>query len=72
MKEFIKSTSRILRIAICFFIAIACFNQALELVSAADTLLNFIGVILLCVVVLITIKTKFFTTFKSHKNEKNN
>ena len=72
MKELIKSTSKILRIVICFIIAIACFNQALEFVSSADTLLNLIGYILLCVVVLITIKTKFYTTFKSHKNEKNN
>lgn len=72
MKDLVKSTARILCIAICFIMAIACFNKALELVSSANTLLNFIGYILLCVVVLITIKTKFFTTLKSHKNEKNN
>ena len=60
------------RIVLCLAFAILFVNIAFDLISCASTLLNVVGLILLCVVVTITIKTKIFTTFKSHKNEKNN
>lgn len=72
MKQIIKSTAKGVCIAICIAVAIGVVDIAFELISSSSTLLNLIGLAVLCVVILITIKTKIFTIFKSNNNEKNN
>ena len=72
MKQIIKSTAKGVCITICIAVAIGVVDIAFELISSSSTLLNLIGLAVLCVVILITIKTKIFTIFKSNNNEKNN
>lgn len=72
MKQIIKSTIKGVCIAICVALAIGAADIALELISSPSSLLNLMGLVVLCMVILITIKTKIFTIFKSNNNEKNN
>ena len=49
-----------------FVIDIGC-----ELVTTADTLLNVLGLAMMFVYILLTIKTKCLTNLKNKENEKN-
>lgn len=72
MKQIIKSTIKGVCIAICVALAIGAADIALDLISSPSSLLNLMGLAVLYMVILITIKTKIFTIFKSNNNEKSN
>lgn len=54
---------------ICFA---AILDEALRMISEADTAENIMGFCLLMLTILISAKTKCFTNFKNKKNEKSN
>ena len=60
-----------IKVFIWFILAIIAIDLGFELISMASTFFNFLGVTIVFVFVLISIKTKCLTTLKLKKNEKN-
>lgn len=51
---------------------VAVIDESLNMISKASTIENIIGLLILVLMVVISIKTKCFTDFKIKKNEKGN
>lgn len=55
-----------------FFIVVNTLTFICELLTSASTIGNFIGIILLPIIVYVSLATNFFTNIKFKKNEKSN
>ena len=55
-----------------FFIVVNALTFICELFTSASTIGNFIGIILIPIIVYVSLATNFFTNIKFKKNEKSN
>ena len=58
--------------ALWFFVVVIAMTLICELLTMASTIGNFIGIILIPVVIYVSLATNFFTNIKFKKNEKSN
>ena len=63
-------TKVILKITVWFLLFMIGLTFSLHLISAASTLLNILGVIVLMIIVAISMETKCLTSIKLRKYEK--
>lgn len=55
-----------------FFVVVITMTLICELLTMASTISNFIGIILIPVVIYVSLATNFFTNIKFKRNEKSN
>lgn len=55
-----------------FFIVVNALTFICELFTSASTIGNFIGIILIPIIVYVSLATNFFTNIKFKRNEKSN
>lgn len=55
-----------------FFVVVITMTLICELLTMASTIGNFVGIILIPVVIYVSLATNFFTNIKFKKNEKSN
>lgn len=55
-----------------FFVVVITMTLICELLTMASTIGNFIGIILIPVVIYVSLATNFFTNIKFKRNEKSN
>lgn len=60
-----------IKLFIWFLLTIFVIDIGCELVTMADTLFNVLGLTIMFLFILLTIKTKCLTTLKLKRNEKN-
>lgn len=58
--------------ALWFFVVVIAMTLICELLTTASTIGNFIGIILIPVVIYVSLATNFFTNIKFKRNEKSN
>lgn len=58
--------------ALWFFVVVIAMTLICELLTMASTIGNFIGIILIPVVIYVSLATNFFTNIKFKRNEKSN
>ena len=58
--------------ALWFFVVVITMTLICELLTMASTIGNFIGIILIPVVIYVSLATNFFTNIKFKRNEKSN
>lgn len=64
-------TSTIIKLVIWFILSIVLLNIGLEMVTAPNTIENMIGILIVAVILVISIKTKCLTLIKlERKHEK--
>ena len=62
--------SKFIKIAIWFILFMAGLSISLSMISAANTVENLLGCVVLGLVVVISVETKCLTTIKLRKHEK--
>lgn len=55
-----------------FFVVVITMTLICELLTMASTIGNFVGIILIPVVIYVSLATNFFTNIKFKRNEKSN
>ena len=58
--------------ALWFFVVVIAITLICELLTMASTIGNFVGIILIPVVIYVSLATNFFTNIKFKRNEKSN
>lgn len=58
--------------ALWFFVVVIAMTLICELLTMASTIGNFVGIILIPIIVYVSLATNFFTNIKFKKNEKSN
>lgn len=64
--------NKALLVCIWVICIVSAIDESLNMISQASTVENIMGFLFLIIMVLISIKTKCFTSFKERKNEKSN
>ena len=55
-----------------FFVVVITMTLICELLTMASTIGNFVGIILIPIVIYVSLATNFFTNIKFKRNEKSN
>ena len=58
--------------ALWFFVVVIAMTLICELLTMASTIGNFVGILLIPIVIYVSLATNFFTNIKFKKNEKSN
>lgn len=58
--------------ALWFFVVVAVLTLICKLLTMASTIGNFIGIMLIPIVIYVSLATNFFTNIKFKRNEKSN
>lgn len=58
--------------ALWFFVVVTMITFICKLLTMASTIGNFIGIILIPIIIYVSLATNFFTNIKFKKNEKSN
>ncbi len=58
--------------ALWFFVVVVALTLICELLTMASTIGNFVGIMLIPIVIYVSLATNFFTNIKFKRNEKSN
>lgn len=58
--------------ALWFFVVVIALTLTCELLTMASTLGNFVGIMLIPIIIYVSLATNFFTNIKFKRNEKSN
>lgn len=62
-----NNISVVIKVLVCFICFFATIDAGYTLLNATSTIANIVGVIVIVLAVVISVKTKFFTSIKLNK-----